>query len=83
MRTCVGARSKSRRGPFLNWSGKLFVGRAEETEAHIAKALRLSPRDTLAYRWMNMAGLAKDLLGNWEQAVAWFGRSIEANRNTP
>ena len=49
--------------------GKLFVGHAEETEAHIAEALRLSPRDTLAYRWMNIAGAAKDLLGNWEQAV--------------
>src|SRR5271166_535803 len=29
--------------------GKIFVGRAEETEAHILNALRLSPRDTLAY----------------------------------
>ncbi|HZZ24525.1 MAG TPA: adenylate/guanylate cyclase domain-containing protein, partial [Roseiarcus sp.] len=28
--------------------GKIFVGRAEETEAHIADALRLSPRDTMA-----------------------------------
>ena len=44
--------------------GKLFVGHAEETEAHIAEALRLSPRDTLAYSWMNIAGVAKDLLGN-------------------
>ena len=26
--------------------GKIFIGRAEETEAHIAEALRLSPRDT-------------------------------------
>ena len=61
--------------------GKFFVGRAEETEAHIAEALRLSPRDTLAYRWMAIAGIAKNLLGSWEQAVAWFRRSIEANRN--
>jgi len=29
--------------------GKIFIGRAEESEAHIAEALRLSPRDTLAY----------------------------------
>ena len=29
--------------------GKIFIGRAEETEAHIAEALRLSPRDTMAY----------------------------------
>ena len=26
--------------------GKIFIGRAEETEAHIVEALRLSPRDT-------------------------------------
>ena len=63
--------------------GKLFVGRAEETEAHSAEALRLSPRDTLAFRWMTAAGVAKNLLGSWEQAVVWFRRSIEANRNHP
>jgi tetratricopeptide (TPR) repeat protein len=63
--------------------GKVFVGRAEETEAHIAEALRLSPHDTLAYRWMTVAGVAKNLLGRWGQAVAWFRRSIEANRNLP
>jgi tetratricopeptide (TPR) repeat protein len=61
--------------------GKIFVGRAEETEAHIAEALRLSPRDTLAYIWMTNAGNAKNNLGSYEQAVAWFRRAIEANRN--
>jgi tetratricopeptide (TPR) repeat protein len=61
--------------------GKIFIGRAEETEGHVAEALRLSPRDTLAYRWMAVAGIAKNLLGSWEEAVAWFRRSIEANRN--
>ena len=40
--------------------GKILIGRAEETEAHIAEALRLSPRDTLAYIWMTSAGLAKN-----------------------
>ena len=39
--------------------GKIFIGRAEEAEAHIGEALRLSPRDTTAYVWMNMAGMAK------------------------
>jgi tetratricopeptide (TPR) repeat protein len=63
--------------------GKIFAGRAEETEAHVAEALRLSPRDTMAYRWMTHAGIAKTQLGHWEQAVAWFRRSIEANRNFP
>ena len=63
--------------------GKIFVGRAEETEAHIAEALRLSPRDTNAYGWMAIAGMAKNRLGSYEQAVAWFRRAIEANRNFP
>jgi tetratricopeptide (TPR) repeat protein len=63
--------------------GKIFVGRAEETEAHVAEALRLSPRDTLAYTWMMHAGVAKLHLGSWEQAAAWLRRAIEANRNFP
>jgi TolB-like protein/class 3 adenylate cyclase len=63
--------------------GKIFIGRAEENEAHVAEALRLSPRDTLTYVWMTNAGLGKLHLGGWEQAVAWFRRAIEANRNNP
>ena len=63
--------------------GKIFIGRAEETEAHVAEALRLSPRDTMAYLWMNVAGMAKLHLGSYKEAVAWFRRSVEANRNYP
>ena len=63
--------------------GKTYIGRAEETEAHVGEALRLSPRDTLAYIWMTNAGLAKLHLGTWDQAAAWFRRAIEANRNFP
>ncbi len=63
--------------------GKIFIGRAEEAEAHIGEALRLSPRDTTAYIWMNMAGLAKLHFGDYERAVTWCRRSIEANRNFP
>ena len=63
--------------------GKILIGRAEETEAHIAEALRLSPRDTTAFVWMTHVGLAKNHLGSWEQAVAWCRRAIEANRNYP
>jgi tetratricopeptide (TPR) repeat protein len=63
--------------------GKIFMGRAEETEAHILEALHLSPRDKNAYIWMNTAGMAKLHLGSYEQAVAWFRRSVEANRNFP
>ena len=32
---------------------------------------------------MGVAGLARLHLGNHEQAVAWFRRAIEANRNYP
>ncbi len=66
----------------IGW-GKIFIGRAEETEAHIAEALRLSPRDTWAYAWMTHVGAAKSHVGSYEQAVAWFRRAIEANRNFP
>jgi TolB-like protein/class 3 adenylate cyclase/Flp pilus assembly protein TadD len=63
--------------------GKLYVGRPEETEAHIVEALRLSPRDTLAYAYMQFVGVAKIFLGVDDQAVAWLRRSIESNRNFP
>jgi TolB-like protein/class 3 adenylate cyclase/Flp pilus assembly protein TadD len=68
---------------FLIGYGKPFVGRAEETESYIAKALRLSPRDIGANAWLFTVGTAKAGLGNYEQAVGWLQRSIEANRNFP
>ena len=40
--------------------GKIYIGRAEETEAHIAEALRLSPRDTMAYIWMIHRGRGEE-----------------------
>ncbi len=60
--------------------GKYFLGRSGETEAHVLEALRLSPRDTMAYLWMYYVGVAKENLGLYDQAVAWCRRSIEANR---
>ena len=60
---------------------KLFIGRAEESEAHVLEALRLSPRDPWVYVWLVTAGFAACLLGRNEEAAAWFRRSIEANRN--
>ena len=61
--------------------GKIFIGRMEETEAHIVEALRLSPRDTMVYSWMSYAGIAKNYLGLYDQAIPWFRRAIETNRN--
>jgi TolB-like protein len=62
---------------------KYFMGRGAETEAHVNEALRLSPRDILAFRWLLMAGFAKLQLTADAEAVGWFLRGIEANRNYP
>jgi tetratricopeptide (TPR) repeat protein len=61
--------------------GKIRLGRGEETEAHIREAFRLSPRDTNAYIWAMVAGVAKVHLGDDESAVSWLRQSLEANRN--
>ena len=60
---------------------KQFLGRSVETETHINEALRLSPHDPSAFRWMLFAGFAKLHLGADAEAVAWLRRGIEANRN--
>jgi tetratricopeptide (TPR) repeat protein len=64
-------------------NAKVYIGRGEETEAHINEALRLSPRDTGAYVWMFIAGMAKLVVSSDEEAVALLRRSIETNRNYP
>ncbi len=60
---------------------KYFLGRGEETETHIQEALRLSPRDTLASRWMLWVGFAKVQLNLDTEAVVWMRRGLDANRN--
>jgi TolB-like protein len=66
----------------IGWA-KYLLGRGMETEAHIHEALRLSPRDIGAFRWMIFAGIAKSQLGADAETVTWLRRSIEANRNVP
>jgi TolB-like protein len=61
--------------------GATHLGRPEETEAHILEALRLSPRDTAAFTWMYVVGLAKTHLKLWDQAAVWCRKAIETNRN--
>jgi len=63
--------------------GKFYLGRGAETEAHIHEALRLSPRDTFAFDWLMMIGFAKLQIAADIDAVSWFRRSLEANRNYP
>src|SRR6516164_4469043 len=60
---------------------KYVLGRGAETEPHINEAFRLSPRDTLAHRWLVWVGLAKAQLGADAEAVGWFRRGLDANRN--
>ena len=43
---------------------KIFSGCNEETEAHILEALRISPRDELAWVWMVIAGISQVPLGS-------------------
>lgn len=60
---------------------KYFLGRGEETEIHVQEAFRLSPRDTLASRWMAWVGFAKMQLNLDAEAVVWLRRGLDANRN--
>ena len=60
---------------------KILLGRGGETEVHIKEALRLSPRDTLAPRWLVWVGLAKAQLGADAEAAIWIRRGLEANPN--
>jgi TolB-like protein len=62
---------------------KYLLGRGAETETHIHEALRLSPRDILAYRWFGIIGLAKTQLNADAEAVVWLRRCLDANRNYP
>ena len=66
----------------IGWA-KYLIGCAAETAPHIDEAFRLSPHDIHAHRWMLWTGFAKLHLGADVEAVAWFRRSIEANRNIP
>ena len=61
--------------------GKYLTGRGEEVEAHIQEALRLSPRDTRIFIWSMFVGMSKLTTGADLEAIKWFSRSLEANRN--
>jgi TolB-like protein/class 3 adenylate cyclase len=58
--------------------GKIYLGRGQETDAHIAEALRLSPRDTAAYAWMTFAGRRSSTWGLMTTRLRGFG-----GRSTP
>jgi tetratricopeptide (TPR) repeat protein len=56
---------------------KIFLGRAEETEADVANAIRLSPRDPGLGYWHLYAGAADLCLGKFDHAIDRLQRSIE------
>jgi TolB-like protein/class 3 adenylate cyclase len=60
---------------------KFLLGQGAETEPHIIEAFRLSPRDTLAPRWMVWVGISKAQLGADAETVVWLRRGLDANRN--
>jgi TolB-like protein/class 3 adenylate cyclase len=61
----------------------IYMGRAGETEAHVLEAVRLSPRDTDISSWFRHVGYAKACVDEYETAVGWLRKSIDANRNNP
>jgi TolB-like protein len=63
--------------------GKFYIGRGAEIEPHMEEAFRLSPRDMFAFDWLMMIGFAKLQVMADAEAVGWFRRSLEANRNYP
>lgn len=56
---------------------KIFLGRAEEAEQHIAEATRLSPRDPKFSVWQAWLGLADLCLGRFEHAAHHLRASVE------
>jgi len=61
----------------------VYAGRADEAEALVSEAVRLSPRDPLMYMWLEHVGEAKACIGEFEQALPWVRKAIDANRNFP
>jgi TolB-like protein/class 3 adenylate cyclase/Tfp pilus assembly protein PilF len=59
----------------------LVEGHPEETESHEREALHASPRDTDANVWVAYIALSKLHLGALEEALDYYRRSIELNRN--
>jgi tetratricopeptide (TPR) repeat protein len=59
----------------------VVIGRAEETEDHVSEALRLSPRDYAINTWFLHAATGRLFLGEYEAAMAWLRKSIEAKRD--
>jgi TolB-like protein/Flp pilus assembly protein TadD len=60
---------------------KFFLGRAGETQGHVAEAIRLSPRDPLLFHWHFFIGVADVYLGRVVRGLANLRKSVEINPN--
>ncbi len=67
------------------WTGlaKITLGKAEEAEAHVEEAFRVSPSESTGFMWRYIQGLAKLMLDENEEAADYFRRSIDETRNFP
>jgi TolB-like protein len=60
---------------------KLSLGRARDTRAHVAEAMRLSPRDPLLFHWHFFIGVAEVYLGRVVHGIESLRKSVEINPN--
>jgi tetratricopeptide (TPR) repeat protein len=60
---------------------KVLLGRAEEAEADLTNAIRLSPRDPGLDRWHGLLGIADLFLGRLQSALDRLRKSVEMNPN--
>ena len=60
---------------------KYSLGRARDTRAHVAEAMRLSPRDPLLFHWHFLMGVAEMYLGRVVHGIESLRKSVEINPN--
>jgi TolB-like protein len=60
---------------------KFLLGRAQETRAHVEKAMRLSPRDPFLFQWHFFIGLADVYLGRVVRGIESLRKTVEINSN--
>lgn len=60
-----------------------FSGRADESIAALAKAIKLNPRDPNVFHRYAYTGFALLLSGRYDESAAWFEKSFAANPDAP
>lgn len=56
-----------------------FLGRGEEAQQRARNAMRLSPFDPQGFTFLTTTGTAAMVLGQFDEAVAWYGKARRAN----